>query len=60
MKYNVRVAAVDGFIEVYVDDVLALQCYDVSIDQGAVALFVEEGRASFSDIKYRSVKEDKK
>lgn len=55
-SYKVRVVAVDAFIEVYVDDILALNCYDTTVNKGGVALFVEEGSARFSDIEYRSAK----
>ena len=52
--YNVRVVAVDTFIQVYVDDVLALNCHSATLSEGGAALFVEEGSAGFCDIKYHS------
>jgi hypothetical protein len=39
-------------LEMYVDDVLALQCFAPS-PPGGVSLFVEEGQARFSGMEYR-------
>jgi beta-fructofuranosidase len=54
-KYNIRVIAIDSFIEIYVNDILVINCYDQYIDNGGIALFIEEGKASFSNIEYNVV-----
>jgi len=51
--YNLRIIVVGEMIEVYVDDVLALQCYDDSLANGGVSLFARGGIAGFSDLVYR-------
>ena len=53
-RHRVRVVFVDEFVEVYVDDVLALNAFlDMPIS-GGMGLYVQEGTARCTDVTYRS------
>lgn len=48
-RYRLRVVLIGNVIYVYVDDVLAIQCYEPEAGEGRVSLFVERGKARFLD-----------
>ena len=52
--YQLRIVVVGEMVEVYVDEVLILQCQIPALKTGGVGLFVDTGTAKFSDLKYWS------
>ena len=48
--YNLKVTAIDAIINIFIDDVLALQLHHPAYASGRFGLFVEQGRAEFSNI----------
>ena len=51
-----KVVAIDDIFDVFVDDILVLQLFDSAHSNGKLALFVEEGSATFRDIKALKIK----
>jgi len=51
---KLRVLEVAGMLDMYVDDVLVIQCYDKSFTEGGVALLARGGAARFTSIVHRS------
>jgi len=49
--YRLKVTAAGSFIDVFVDDALAIQLHHTTFPQGRMGLFVEQGSASFSNIE---------
>jgi hypothetical protein len=53
-RYRLRVIFVGEFVEVYIDDVLALNAFLEMPVSGGMGLYVEEGTAQFRNMTYRS------
>ena len=51
VPHGLKVMAADGFISIFVDDVLAIQLHHLAFDQGRMGLFVEQGSATFSNLR---------
>lgn len=49
--HTLKVQAVDGFINVFVDDALAIQLHHTAFVRGHMGLFVEQGSAVFSNLR---------
>ena len=50
-----RIVAINGIFDVFVNDILVLQLFDSAHSNGKFALFVEEGSAAFKDIKAQKI-----
>lgn len=48
--YDLRIVAIDGIVEAYIDDVLAIQLFHPDFQSGRFGLFVEQGNADFKNI----------
>jgi hypothetical protein len=49
--HRLKVTAVAGFINVFVDEALAIQLHHAAFAQGRMGLFVEQGSASFAGLR---------
>ncbi len=48
--YFIRITAIDAVINIFIDDVLAIQLFHPDFSIGKFGLFVEQGDASFSNV----------
>ncbi len=54
-RYNVRVVTKWPFYEVYVDEMLLINCVRYDLPSGRFGLIVEEGRADFDSLEIRAL-----
>ncbi len=50
ISYNLKVMFIDAIVNIFIDDILAIQLYHPEITGGQFGLFVEQGNAIFSNI----------